>query len=368
MLFLGAGASVPMGIGDIENFTRIIIERTEGNLRNTIDTIQRILNSSVEFMNFRFNLEVLYSILDGFSNRWRALTELGPFPILMHNLLSNNNEFYNLQISQQEFSDFETIVETEIVSSINSYSYDRTRRRTAKNLYDDLFAIPIRSNSRFLNASGNNVTNVFNMVTTLNYDLVLELYSNDSVGEDRLSTTLDFFRQRGFNNNNPSMLDLTNILNQQLYPNNRIEYLKLHGSIDWWRGDDNNIYHDFSGQNPFMQFTERTIIYPIYEKYISREPFFTLYQYFRRNLLFEDIVIVIGYSFADISINNAFKDWLTFNNKARLLVISKKQNQPRIRNIFGNLMNRIEFLEDYFGEQNFTVNLENILVNSPQNI
>jgi hypothetical protein len=147
-------------------------------------------------------------------------------------------------------------------------------------------------------------------VTTLNYDLVLELYSTDSVGENRLSTILNFFGQRGFNNNNPLMLELTKILNQQLHPNERIEYLKLHGSIDWWLGEDNNIYHDFTGQNPLIRLRERMMIYPIYEKYISKEPFFTLYQYFR-SLLFEDIVIIIGYSFADISINNAFIDWLT---------------------------------------------------------
>ena len=156
MLFLGAGASVPMGIGDIEDFTRIIIEQTEGNLRDNIDTIQRILNISEEFVNFRFNLEVLYSILDGISNRWRSLNELGPFPILMHNLLSYNNEFNSLQISQQEFSNFERIVETVIVNSINTYNNDRIRRQRAKNLYDELFKIPIRNNHQFLNASGNN--------------------------------------------------------------------------------------------------------------------------------------------------------------------------------------------------------------------
>ena len=38
------------------------------------------------------------------------------------------------------------------------------------------------------------------------------------------------------------MLQLTKTLNQQLHPNEIIEYLKLHGSVDWWLGNDNNIY------------------------------------------------------------------------------------------------------------------------------
>jgi hypothetical protein len=195
---------------------------------------------------------------------------------------------------------------------------------------------------------------------------VLELYSNDSQGENRLSSTLNFFEQRGLNHHhNPPILELTNILNQQFHPNNRIEYLKLHGSVDWWLGEDNNIYHDFTGQNPLIRLRERMIIYPIYEKYISKEPFFTLYQYFRRNLVFEDVIIIIGYSFADISINNAFIDWLTYKNTARLIVIARRRNHERIRNIFGSLRNRIEFIEEYFGENRFIDNLENLLISLP---
>ena len=355
-----------MGIGDIEVFTREIINQTDGNVRNSINTIQQILNNSQEFVNFRFNLEVLYSILNGISNRWRSLNELGPFPVLMNNLLNDNNEFNSLQISQSEFSDFEQIVKDVIVNSINAYNDDDNRRQRAKNLYDELFKIKIRNNHQILNGAGNNVYNVFNTVTTLNYDLVLELYSNDSDGENRLSTTLNFFEQRGLNHHrSPPMLELTKILNQQLHPNERIEYLKLHGSVDWWLGEDNNIYHDFTGQNPLIRLRDRMIIYPIYEKYISKEPFFTLYQYFRRSLLFEDIVIVIGYSFADISINNAFIDWLTYKNNTRLIVVAQRNNHLRIRNIFGTLVNRIEFIEEYFGEDRFVDNLERLLMTAP---
>jgi hypothetical protein len=107
------------------------------------------------------------------------------------------------------------------------------------------------------------------------------------------------------------------------------------------------------------------IIYPIYEKYISKEPFFTLYQYFRRNLVFEAVVIIIGYSFADISINNAFIDWLTYKSTARLIGIARRRNHERIRNIFGSLRNRIEFIEEYFGENRFIDNLENLLISLP---
>ena len=167
MLFLGAGASTVVGIGDIEDFTREIINRTEGNLRDNINIIQRILSRSQEHINFRFNLEVLYSILNGIANRWRLLNELGPFPILMHNFLNENEEFNSLQITQQEFSNFEGIVENVIVNTINAYNFDSGRRQRAKQFYDELFRIPIRNSNHFLNAASNNTPAVFNTVSLI---------------------------------------------------------------------------------------------------------------------------------------------------------------------------------------------------------
>jgi SIR2-like domain len=89
------------------------------------------------------------------------------------------------------------------------------------------------------------------------------------------------------------------------------EYIKLHGSIDWWLTEQGTITRSLAKENPFEVLTDRTMIYPIYEKFVSKDPFFTLYQYFRRVLFKEDILIVIGFSFRDPSINNAFADWLS---------------------------------------------------------
>jgi hypothetical protein len=52
------------------------------------------------------------------------------------------------------------------------------------------------------------------------------------------------------------------------------------------------------------------MVYPIYEKYISKDPFFSLHSYFRKMLYYQDVYIVIGYSFRDPSINNAFAEML----------------------------------------------------------
>ena len=103
-----------------------------------------------------------------------------------------------------------------------------------------------------------------------------------------------------------------------------------------------------------MDLAGRAIIYPIYEKHISAEPFFTFYQYFRRRLLFENILVIIGYSFADPSINNAFMDWLNFNSDARLIVVVRGNTQERVRNIFGAEHQRIEYINEYLEDNDLS--------------
>jgi hypothetical protein len=46
MLFLGAGASKPFEIGDIEDLTERIVNETTGDLKETIHKIQEILDKS----------------------------------------------------------------------------------------------------------------------------------------------------------------------------------------------------------------------------------------------------------------------------------------------------------------------------------
>jgi hypothetical protein len=114
--------------------------------------------------------------------------------------------------------------------------------------------------------------------------------------------------------------------------------------------------------NPFEVLVDRSMIYPIYEKFVSKDPFFALYQYFRNMLFREDILIVIGFSFRDPSINNAFTDWLSRKPSSRLITVARQERQNTIRETFGN-NDRIQFVDTYFGENGFISNLENVLNN-----
>ena len=83
------------------------------------------------------------------------------------------------------------------------------------------------------------------------------------------------------------------------------------------------------------------------------EPFYSLYTAFRRNLFKEQIVIMIGYSFRDISINNALIDHLQTTDSSKLIICVKSHSvKQRINKKFG-LSNRINLIDKYFGEDGF---------------
>jgi len=154
-------------------------------------------------------------------------------------------------------------------------------------LYDELYNIPIRNNHQFPNAVGEIVTALFNFVATVNYDLVLEAYSRDS----HVAGVPHFFTKRGNRNEEGvNILDIDEIREGNL----NLEYIKLHRSIDWWLNDRGKIVMGMEPNNPYKVLIDRTIIYPIYEKHISEDPFFVLYQYFRKTLFREDIALIIG--------------------------------------------------------------------------
>lgn len=71
-------------------------------------------------------------------------------------------------------------------------------------------------------------------------------------------------------------LPLEKIIQEDRYQ--EIEYLKLHGSINWWiRDSDKRLVERNEmrpGTSPMGEtYKEQLMIYPIYEKYVSEDPF-----------------------------------------------------------------------------------------------
>src|SRR2546428_12322731 len=79
MLFLGAGASKPLGIPTMAEFTETIIERLESPLRGVdYEPIIRGIQATVRKFGFNPDIEAILSVLQGRISPKRALNDLGP--------------------------------------------------------------------------------------------------------------------------------------------------------------------------------------------------------------------------------------------------------------------------------------------------
>jgi hypothetical protein len=127
-------------------------------------------------------------------------------------------------------------------------------------------------------------------------------------------------------------------------------------SIDWWiRSSDKRIVQR---EHPMSLRGERypgqLMVYPVYEKHISEDAYFALHYYFRHLLHINNVYLVVGFSFRDPSINNAFRDALTNKPASRMIIVNsnRKVIENRVNEMFPK--NKIEFVEDRFGSSNLS--------------
>ena len=188
------------------------------------------------------------------------LAKESPVALIMDHFLRESHEFQSIQITRPEYESFRELVAEIITNEMNQYIRSTQDRRRARELYDDLFQISIRSNSKFRNAMGGDAFGAFNIVATTNYDLVLEIYGNESnlPGVHRVLTERGFLREPG--------IDALNMVGMRERTID-LSYIKLHGSIDWWHTAEGKIILNMGSENPYQVLTDRTTVYPIYEVY-----------------------------------------------------------------------------------------------------
>ena len=313
--------------------------------------------SNQQTLNNRFfnpgeiDLEVIFSVLNARAHHINALRDLGPYAIYLDQLRKDEElPFVN------SFSDPDIIRGVkEVVDDTLVQSCSNPNIALARQYYHDLFEFEKTELKR-------DRIKLFAHVVTTNYDLVYERCASHNpdmpwrtgfipepiTGEQKLPIEEIRFQNNGGN----------------------IQYVKLHGSINWWiRNRDRKVVQRDSSNSLSGETYERFRVYPIYEKYVSQDPaIFALYNYFKDILRYHDIYIVIGYSFRDPAINNAFKQGLDSNPNKRLLIVNPNPDHiiDRIRTMFPN--DKIDIIEHRFGDVNLYATIQNILNNQPLGI
>ena len=309
------------------------------HISEIIENIKKKNEKNRFYPSNEIDIEVLLTILNKNTNRIESLQELGPYAIYCSELTNNAKNSLDLK----ELLKVRKIISTEIINHCKSFNEDRT-----KELYSEILKFD-KEIVEFRTYNGHTNTRLFSHIVTVNYDLVLE-YVFDHV----LKINADRGLKRETAEEDP-VLDLDGILFNTLHPNDEIHLLKLHGSIDWRIRDHDKkiIRRDTSYSHKGITAKEPLMIYPIYEKKLAEKFFYSMYYYFKKILRHHEIYLIIGYSFRDNSINEAFHYGLQDNSSTRMIVVTTNEIViQRINTLFSDCINKIQIIKTRFGDLN----------------
>jgi hypothetical protein len=108
-----------------------------------------------------------------------------------------------------------------------------------------------------------------------------------------------------------------------------------------------------------------SMIYPMREKEVYKDPFFESLTRLKTSLLSEKICITIGYSFGDKHIRNIFFDAVKKNPKIKILLGDK--NHDEVMKNLAPIKDNIVPIVGEFGEEAFFERLEEELEKSKSN-
>lgn len=309
LLFLGAGASAPLGLKPTGPFLELlseslqpIIEKNEGiswdNESNLKNKLKKFFERAAQY--HKQQIPDIELVLDYILYLESACKELNDVPDIALDLLKGDKDKSVHHRWAEMFSRLRQYIYTIVVRH-----YSQVDEIKASNLY-----VPL---TMALCKSGD-----FLPVFTTNYDWVFE-----HLGEANSETLTisdgfvgDSFGVRwssdGFENIQPSR----NHVNVALF--------KLHGSTSWYEDPGNpavirkfpNPVTDLGGFSP-------KLIYPTQVKagLVREEPFRTAYDYFEATLLTTNLAVVIGFSFRDPAVNEKLRTALSHNDDLKILVI-----------------------------------------------
>ena len=290
VLFLGAGASVVSGNPFYGKTMKDLNKKCFSAIKNksywknwNVKKLENILNLPLKDVQ-DIDLEKLISYMNLY------------IKLNFKEKTSHNSNFYRIKEIRDQI--YETI-------KVNvSYNYDNTKMNHIA-VINDL-------NDRLSHESK------LNIITT-NYDLMVE----EAAALDGYTIFDGFTFERNpifdadmFNWNLVKSVPNLNT-KENIYRKKVMNLLKIHGSIDWFRGDDQKIHRGMtSNKKPLM-------IFPSSNKYMQsyEDPYFELFTEFQSLLRRSNtLLITSGFSFADNHIAQMIMDALRNNESLRCLV------------------------------------------------
>lgn len=297
LLFLGAGASRAFSMPTMMDLTKYVLDDLKQRNKKTY-IIDYIVNRVIE-MGFKPDIESILTCVDALKNPEEGIKQAGPYG----GLISVRRKPDERIIGQKEELD-ELSKDIRIIIRKYCGFPEEGYEKTLIQIYDVLF-------EKFSITERTGLD-----VYTTNYDLCFEKYCNiKNIPYNDLSHNrkLDYRR-------------INQKRNWNIY--------KLHGSSNWMLDEKNEIkildrIPQYGENSLSGKMKGEVMIYPTTEKYLSRNPYFSLLTSLRNDLMKKgsdkesNLIVIIGYSFRDMAINNAFIDALQsqdFKNKQKYLI------------------------------------------------
>jgi hypothetical protein len=297
MLFLGAGASKPFGIPTMKEFSKEILESV-----TTDEPAKKILHSTLKRLGeFGFkdpDIEAVMDVLTAKQDLGKAKLSIGPRVV----------EFAERNIT---IDYYETATATRLLTMIKGLIESRCAKANFKvsdAYYQQFFD---RAPGGKMGTSSGMVPMGFQHIFTTNYDLCIDSYLRKHSC------------QNGFVDFSGYGRVFTGDWDQG---NNAWTLCKLHGSVDWYEvgGRITQLMVVPTASFYDEKIEGRMMVYPASEKYALSSPYAECLFYLRQRLRTEQYCVVVGYSFRDAPINNAFTDALRLNPNLRIFSLSPR--------------------------------------------
>ena len=324
MMFVGAGMSKAFGVKTMPELYEEVKSRI-GKEPDTepLELIKKIEQELVFFYDSdEIDIEAVFSVLNGYSDVKSSVRDAGPFSayLIAHSIVKTGAEIIDdIFVTDREKSMAGQLVE--MVKKVISEECLKIDPAKVKKIYGGLFdVIPFDgprlqlSNPDVRNQGQERSVLANSVIATTNYDLAVETYFRGM--RQRLNDGFAFMEFDQLYYFSPP----------QIRAGMPLKLIKLHGSINWFLQEDGEIVQRIeepSGREFFEQqkLAGKMMIYPMKEKYVSRDPFASLFGAFRKVLFDSDVKISIGYSFRDQAVNNAFSDAAKANPRFMLIII-----------------------------------------------
>lgn len=328
MLFLGAGASKPFGIPTMKEFTREILESVSQR-----GTEKRVLTSILTRLNqFGFkdpDVEAVMDVLTAARDMAQAKLSIGPRIIQFaeKNIVLGYDETANRILAM-----IEKLIESRCA---------KANFKVSDAYYGTFFD---RVPGGKMGTSSGTIPMGFQHIFTTNYDLCIDSYLRK---HSCANGFVDFSGYgRVFTGDWPEQSDTWTLC-------------KLHGSVDWYEvgGRITQLMVVPTASLYDEKIEGRMMVYPASEKYALSSPYAECLFYLRQLLGTERECVVVGYSFRDAPINNAFRDALRLNPQLKIFSLSPRA-QTHVAQMEEPLKSKIIPVEAEFGTEAAIVALQ----------